>query len=67
LPLTATSNEIAEALQRASEAYCESLLQTEARIIAENDDAIVLAVRIPKQTILQNHALLLALSDASAR
>jgi hypothetical protein len=46
--------------------YLQSLLSTDARIIAENTDHIVVAIRISKNTIRDNHPFLGALSDASA-
>ena len=45
-------------------AYRQSLLETDARIIAEDDNHIVLALRISKAKLRANHALLLAISNA---
>jgi hypothetical protein len=42
------------------------LLQQDIVIIDDQDDHIVLTVRISKATILKNHALLMALSEAAS-
>jgi hydrogenase maturation factor HypF (carbamoyltransferase family) len=49
------------------QAYQQTLLMTDARIIAENDDSIVVAVKISKEFIRKNHGLLLALSECVGR
>jgi hypothetical protein len=43
-----------------------SLLQTDACIIADDDEHVVFAIRIPRKTIRDNHHFLLAASEAAA-
>jgi hypothetical protein len=41
----------------------QSLLQTDACVIAEGGENVVFAMRIPKKTIRENHHFLLAASE----
>jgi hypothetical protein len=43
------------------------VLQQDVVIIDEQPDHLVLAVRVPKQMILSNHLLLMAVSEAAVR
>jgi hypothetical protein len=47
--------------------HASTLLTTEARIIAEDDGNIVVAVRLDKQTVARNVPFLLALADHATR
>jgi hypothetical protein len=44
----------------------QSLLQTDACIIADDEEAIVIALRIPRKIIRENHHFLLAASEAAS-